>query len=162
VEYDPASITFGYATHAAQVAVDLDTGKVTVEDYWVVHDSGVVVNPLVGDGQIIGGVAMGIGSALLEEATFSPEGQPTATTYLDYILPVSEDVPELVLDHVVTPSQLTPGGFKGIGESGTIPPPAAIANAVAAAVPEIAGEVVAIPLSPTRVWTMLAGVGLTR
>ncbi|GAB7002592.1 xanthine dehydrogenase family protein molybdopterin-binding subunit [Nocardioides sp. AN3] len=162
VEYDPASITFGYATHAAQVAVDLDTGKVDIEDYWVVHDSGVVVNPLVGDGQIIGGVAMGIGAALLEESTFSPDGQPTATTYLDYIVPISEDVPDLVLDHIVTPSELTPGGFKGIGESGTIPPPAAIANAVAAAVPEIAAQVVAIPLSPTRVWSMLDAAGLTR
>lgn len=162
VEYDPASITFGYATHAAQVAVDLDTGIVAVEDYWVAHDSGVVVNPLVADGQIIGGVAMGIGSALLEEATMSEEGQPTTTTYLDYIVPLSEDVPTMVLDHIVTPSQLTPGGFKGLGESGTIPPPAAIANALANAVPEIAEELVAIPFSPSRVWTMLDRAGLTR
>lgn len=161
-EYDPPSITFGYATHAAQVAVDLDTGKVSVEDYWVVHDSGVVVNPLIADGQTIGGVAMGIGSALLEEATFTADGQPTATTYLDYVVPLSEDVPDLVLDHIVTPSEITPGGFKGLGESGTIPPPAAIANAIAAAVPEIASGVVAIPLSPTRVWTMLDAAGLTR
>jgi carbon-monoxide dehydrogenase large subunit len=162
VEYDPASITFGYATHAAQVAVDLDTGKVSVEDYWVVHDSGVVVNPLVADGQIIGGVAMGLGSALHEEATFDDQGQPTATTYLDYVVPVSEDMPDIVLDHIVTPSQLTPGGFKGLGESGTIPPPAAIANAVAAAVPEIAEQLVTLPLSPTRVWDLLDKAGLTR
>ncbi|WP_327579030.1 xanthine dehydrogenase family protein molybdopterin-binding subunit [Streptomyces sp. NBC_00145] len=160
-EYDPENITFGYATHGAQVAVDLDTGKVAVEDYWVVHDAGVVVNPLVADGQIIGGVAQGIGSALLEEATFSEDGQPTATTYLDYVLPVSEDVPHVVIEHVVTPSQVTPGGFKGLGESGIIPPPAAIVNAVAAAVPEIAEQLVTLPLSQTRMWTLLDKAGLT-
>lgn len=161
-DYDPAGITFGYATHGAQVAVDLDTGKVEVEDYWLVHDSGVVVNPQVAEGQLIGGVAMGLGGALLEQATFSPEGQPTATTYLDYIVPLSEDVPDIDIEHVVTPSQITPGGFKGLGESGTIPPPAAIGNAVAAAVPEIAEHLVSMPLSPSAIWTLLDEAGLTR
>lgn len=88
------------------------------------------------------------GGALLEQATFSPDGQPTATTYLDYIVPLSEDVPDIDIEHVVTPSQITPGGFKGLGESGTIPPPAAIGNAVATAVPEIAEHLVSMPLSP--------------
>ncbi len=162
VDYDPAGITFGYATHGAQVAVDLDTGKVRVEDYWVVHDSGVVVNPLIAEGQTYGGVTMGLGGALHEQCTFSEEGQPTATTYLDYIVPLSEDVPDIVIEHVETPSQITPGGFKGLGESGTIPPPAAIANAVAAAVPEIAEHLVTTPLSPTHIWTLLDQAGLTR
>lgn len=161
-EYDPASITYGYATHAAQVAVDLDTGKVRLEKYWLVHDAGTTVNPLLVNGQMIGGVAMGIGSALLEEAPYSDAGQPLATTYLDYNLPMSEDVPDIEMAHFESPSPITPGGFKGVGESGTIPPPAAIVNAVAAAVPEIAADLSFLPVSPTRIWGLLDKAGLTR
>ncbi|MBN9747990.1 carbon monoxide dehydrogenase [Amycolatopsis sp. A1MSW2902] len=162
VEFDPASITFGYATHGAQVAVDLDTGQTKVEDYWIVHDSGVIVNPAVAEGQMLGGFAMGLGSALHEQVTYDPNGQPTATTYLDYLVPLSEDVPDVVLEHVETPSGLIPGGFKGLGESGTIPPPAAIGNAVAAAVPEIAERITTTPLHPSRVWSWLDDAKLTR
>lgn len=161
VDYDPAGITFGYATHGAQVAVDLDTGKIMVEDYWLVHDSGVVVNPLVAEGQLLGGIAMGLGGVLHEHATYSDTGQPTAATYLDYIVPLSEDVPSIEIEHVVTPSAITPGGFKGLGESGTIPPPATIGNAVANAVPEIAESLVTLPLSPSDIWTLLQQKGLT-
>lgn len=160
LEFDPPSITFGYATHGAQVAVDLDTGKIKVEDYWVVHDSGVIVNPMIAEGQMLGGLTMGLGSALHEQITYDPNGQPTSATYLDYIVPLSEDVPDVVLEHVETPSQLIPGGFKGLGESGTIPPPAAIGNAVAAAIPEIAEHIITTPLHPSRVWTMIADAGL--
>lgn len=161
-EFDPPSITYGYATHGAQVAVDLDTGKVTVEDYWLSHDAGVVVNPLIAEGQMVGGVAMGIGAALLEQVAYSPYGQPITATYLDYLLPLSEDVPDVAQEHLETPSELIPGGFKGLGESGIIPPPAAIANAVAAAVPEIADRLIALPMSPSAVWTLLDEAGLTR
>ncbi|WP_168701211.1 xanthine dehydrogenase family protein molybdopterin-binding subunit [Gordonia paraffinivorans] len=161
-EYDPPSITYGYATHAAQVAVDLDTGKVDVEAYWLVHDAGVLVNPLIVEGQIAGGVAMGFGTALLEEVVYSDAGQPLTTTYLDYLLPASEDVPDIEMEHTVHPSAITPGGFKGVGESGTIPAPAAIANAVANAVPEIAENLVSLPMSPSRVWTLLDKAGLAR
>ena len=162
VDYDPPSITFGYATHGAQVSVDLDTAQITVEDYWVVHDSGVIVNPLIADGQFYGGVTMGLGAALYEQATVAPDGQPTATTYREYTVPLSADVPDIVLEHVETPSQITPGGFKGLGESGIIPPPAAIGNALAAAIPEIAEYLVDIPLTPVKVWAMLDKAGLTR
>ena len=161
-EYDPPSITYGYATHAAQVAVDLDTGKVTIEAYWLVHDAGVLVNPMIVEGQIVGGVAMGIGSALLEEVVYSEAGQPLTTTYLDYILPASEDIPDIEMDHMVHPSPFTPGGFKGAGESGTIPSPGAIAHAVATAAPEIAEDLVFLPMSPSRIWTLLDKAGLTR
>lgn len=161
VDFDPPGITFGYATHGAQVAVDLGTGTVKVERYWIVHDSGVIVNPMIADGQMYGGVAMGIGAALHEQCTFDENGQPTATTYLDYILPVSEDIPDITIEHLCTPSHLIPGGFKGLGESGTIPPPAVIGNAVAAAVPEIADKLTCTPLTPDRVWGLLAEAGLT-
>lgn len=161
-EYDPASITYAYATHGALVAVDLDTGKVSLESYWLAHDAGTLVNPMIVDGQMVGGAAQGIGAALLEEAVYSGDGQPTTTTYLDYNLPVSEDIPDIEIDHLVTPSAITPGGFKGVGEGGTIPPTAAVANAVAAAVPEIAEQVTSIPLTPSRVWGLLDQAGLTR
>lgn len=161
-EFDPPSIAYGYATHAASVAVDLDTGQVSVEKFWLVHDAGVLVNPKIVEGQIVGGVAMGIGSALLEEAVYSDDGQPLATTYLDYCLPMSQDVPDVDMEHLVHPTPLNPGGFKGAGESGTIPSLAAVVNAVAAAVPEIAEDLTAVPLSPSRVWTLLNRRGLTR
>jgi carbon-monoxide dehydrogenase large subunit len=161
VDFDPPGITFGYATHGALVAVDLDSGKISVEDYWVVHDSGVIVNPMIAEGQMHGGVAMGLGAALYEQCTFDENGQPTATTYLDYILPTSEDIPDITIEHLCTPSEVIPGGFKGLGESGTIPPPAVIGNALAAAVPEIAEEVTSTPLTASRVWTMLDDAGLT-
>jgi carbon-monoxide dehydrogenase large subunit len=159
-EYDPASITFGYATHGAQVSVDLETGVVRVEDYWVVKDAGVVVNPLIVEGQTVGGIAMGVGAALLEEVAYTDGGQPMTSTLIDYLLPLSEDVPDITIESLCTPSTITPGGFKGVGEGGTIPPPAAIANAVAAAVPEIAERVNDIPLSPKRIWTLLDDAGL--
>ncbi|SHK38003.1 hypothetical protein SAMN05443637_105245 [Pseudonocardia thermophila] len=101
-------------------------------------------------------------AALLEQVAYSPYGQPITATYLDYLLPLSEDVPDVAQEHLETPSELIPGGFQGLGESGIIPPPAAIANAVAAAVPEIADRLTALPMSPSAVWTLLDEAGLTR
>lgn len=161
VSFDPPGIAYAYSAHGAAVAVDLDTGKVAVEDYWTVNDSGVLVNPLIADGQIIGAIAQGLGIALLEEAAFDPEtGQPMATSYLDYVIPLSEDVPDITIEHHVTPSPIITGGFKGVGESGIQPPPATVANAVANAVPEIAAGLTATPLSPSRIWTLLEDAGL--
>ena len=158
--YDPAGIAYSYATHAAAVAVDVDTGVVEIEGYWVVHDCGTVVNPMIADGQIQGGVAQGIGVALYEEVVYQDDGQPAISTYMDYLLPLATDVPDVTLDHFETPSPHTPGGMKGLGEGGLIPTPAAIANAVCAAVPEIAEAVTETPLSPSRVWTLLHAAGL--
>ncbi|MFI7133302.1 xanthine dehydrogenase family protein molybdopterin-binding subunit [Nonomuraea sp. NPDC050153] len=153
VTYDPDAYTFAYGAHAAAVAVDPETGAVEVERYWVVNDAGVLVNPAVVEGQIRGGVAQGIGQALTEEIVYTPEGQPLT----DYFLPTTREVPDIEVVMLETPSPLTPGGMKGVGESGTIGPPAAIANAVAAALPEIAGRVTDVPLTPSYVWSLLAG-----
>lgn len=162
VSFDPPGIAYAYSAHGAAVAVDLDTGKVAVEDYWTVNDSGVLVNPLIADGQIVGGIAQGLGIALLEEAAYDPEtGQPVATTYLDYVMPVSEDMPNVTIEHMETPSPHVTGGFKGVGESGIQPPAATIGNAIANAVPEIAAGLVATPMSPSRIWTLLAAAELT-
>jgi carbon-monoxide dehydrogenase large subunit len=153
--HDPAGISYSYATHAAAVAVDADTGHVEVERLIVVHDCGTVVNPMVVDGQVHGGVAQGIGCALLEEVLHDDDGNPVTTTLMDYLLPTSADVPDVEVEHIETPSPTTPGGMKGMGEGGTIGSVAAIGNAVADAVPEIAQLVTETPITPLRVWTWL-------
>ena len=113
--YDPPDITYSYATHAAQVAVDVETGIIEIERYVVAHDCGVVVNPMIADGQIQGGVAQGLGIATLEEVAYDEDGQPSVSTYLDYLLPLSNDVPTVEIRHLETPSPHTPGGMKGLG-----------------------------------------------
>jgi carbon-monoxide dehydrogenase large subunit len=158
--HDPTNIAYSYATHAAEVTVDLDTGKVDVHNYWVCHDAGTVINPTIVDGQVMGGVAQGIGMALHEKVAYGDGAQPTTTSFLDYLLPLTGDVPDLTLFHTEHPSPHTPGGMKGAGEGGLIPAPAAIANAVANAVPEIAGEIVETPLSPHAVWELVHRAGL--
>lgn len=159
---DPTNIAYSYATHAAEVTVDLDTGKVQIHNYWVCHDAGTVINPTIVDGQVMGGVAQGIGMALHEEVTYGEGAQPTTTSFLDYRMPLTGDVPDLTLFHTEHPSPHTPGGMKGAGEGGLIPAPAAVANAVANAVPEIAGDILQTPLSPFAVWEMINRAGLHR
>lgn len=153
--YDPAGISYSYATHIADVAVDTETGIVDVEGYWVAHDCGTIVNPMIVDGQVCGGVAQGIGIALLEEATYGEENQPLMGTYMDYMLPLTTDVPDIVVTHLIHPSPNTPGGMKGLGEGGTIGAPAAIGNAIANAVPEIAERITGTPVTPAVIWSLL-------
>lgn len=141
--YDPPAYLYSSAAHAAAVAVDPDTGDVEIEGYWVVNDAGVLVNPAIVEGQIRGAVVQGIGMALYEQVVYTPEGQPAA----GYDLPTAREAPDITIVHQRTPS-LTPGGTKGVGESGTISSPAAIGNAVAAALPEIADRITATPLTP--------------
>ncbi|HEX4815935.1 MAG TPA: xanthine dehydrogenase family protein molybdopterin-binding subunit [Nonomuraea sp.] len=154
VSYDPAQYTYAYGAHAAAVAVDPETGAVEVERYWVVNDAGVLVNPAVAEGQIHGGVAQGLGEALTEEIVYSEDGQPIT----DYLLPTTREIPDIEVVMLQTPSPITPGGMKGVGEAGTIGPPAAVANAVAAALPEIADRVTDVPLTPSAVWSLLSDV----
>lgn len=148
--------TFSYATHAALVAVDPDFGSVEILDYVVVEDGGTLVNPMIVDGQILGGVAQGIGTALYEESPYSTEGQPLASTFVDYILPGPCEVPEVRIVHMETPSPFTAHGIKGIGEGGAIAPPAAIANAVNDALRSRGAEVAETPMTPHRVTAALA------
>ncbi|MCX4966988.1 xanthine dehydrogenase family protein molybdopterin-binding subunit [Streptomyces sp. NBC_00654] len=162
VDFDPPQLTFAHGAHAAEVTVDLGTGRITVEGYWAVHDSGVVVNPLIAHGQITGGIVQGLGQALTEEATADAEGIPTTRSFREYTLPAAQDVPrDLVVEHTCTPSTAIPGGFKGLGEGGIILPPAAVACAVAAAVPEIAHTLTSLPLTPPRVRAALRAAGIT-
>jgi aerobic carbon-monoxide dehydrogenase large subunit len=151
--------TFSYACHAALVAVDVETGGVELLDYAVVEDGGKLINPMIVDGQIHGGIAQGIGTALYEEMPFDPEGQPLACTFADYLLPGASEVPAIGIEHMETPSPYTEFGQKGIGESGAIGAPAAIANAVNDALRGLGVEIGELPITPNRLFTAIASSG---
>ena len=148
--------TFSYSTHAVIVAVDTDVGSVELLDYVIVEDGGTLINPMIVDGQIYGGLAQGIGTALFEEVPYDAGGQPLASTLADYILPGPTEVPEPRLIHMETLSPNTEFGVKGIGESGAIGPPAAIANAINDALKQFGAEVSEVPVTPAR---LLASLG---
>ncbi|WP_396333838.1 xanthine dehydrogenase family protein molybdopterin-binding subunit [Burkholderia anthina] len=148
--------TFGYGAHAVVVAVDPEIGDVEILDYVIVEDGGKLVNPMVVDGQIYGGTAQGIGTALYEEMAFDASGQPLASTFADYLLPGPTEVPEPRLIHMETVSPYTRFGVKGVGESGAIPPPAAIANAVNDALRPLGAELMISPITPRRVLEAIA------
>jgi carbon-monoxide dehydrogenase large subunit len=145
--YDPPTASYSNATHVAVVAVDESTGQVAVEGYWVVHDCGRLINPMIVDGQIQGGVAQGLGEALMEAIEFSEEGQPLTATLLDYVLPTSVDVPDIVIEHIETPSTTTEGGIKGAGEGGVIGAVPAIALAVGDALRRYRPVINRVPLT---------------
>ena len=148
---DPDTGTHSYACHAAIVRVDTQTGVAAIEDYVIVEDGGTLVNPMIVDGQVIGGLAQGIGTALYEEMPFDGDGQPLAATLADYLLPGAGEVPDVRLDHMETPSPWTTFGQKGIGESGAIGPPACIVNAINDALAPLGAEITDLPASPQRV-----------
>lgn len=139
------------ATHAAVVAVDPGTGIVEILDYVIAEDAGTLINPMIVDGQIIGGAAQGVGSALFEEARFSADGQPLDSTLADYLLPGASEMPDVRLLHMETPSPYTTFGQKGVGEGGAIGPGAAIVNAINDALRPLGAELCEIPATPRRV-----------
>jgi len=143
--------TFSYACHAVAVAVDPGTGHTDILDYVICEDGGTLINPMVVDGQICGGTAQGIGTALYEEMPYDLEGQPLASTLADYLLPGPTEVPAPRILHMETPSPYTEFGQKGIGEGGAIAPPAAIVNAINDALKDLGVEITSSPASPRRV-----------
>lgn len=148
---------FSYASHAAVVAVDTELGHVEILDYVIAEDCGTLVNPMVADGQMLGGAAQGIGTALYEESPYDANGQPLASTFADYLLPGPTEIPAMRIFHMETPSPYTAYGIKGMGEGGAIAPPAAIFNAVNDALRGLGVEVTETPLTPRRLLTALAG-----
>jgi carbon-monoxide dehydrogenase large subunit len=151
--YEPQISTgvFSYATHGAVVAVDPETGFIELLDFAVAEDCGTMVNPMIVEGQIRGGVAQGIGTALYEEIPYDAQGQPLAITFADYLMPGAAELPAIKIGHMHTPASATEYGMKGMGEGGAVAPPAAIANAVRDALASIGGEVNETPLTPARV-----------
>ncbi len=142
---------FAYGTHAVAVAVDPDSGVVELLDYVVAEDCGTMINPMIVDGQVQGGIAQGIGTALYEEIPFDELGQPLATTFGDYMVPCAPEIPDVRLAHLMSPALATEYGVKGLGEGGAIAPPAAIANAVTDAFRSIGASFNETPLTPRRV-----------
>ncbi len=147
--HDPG--VFAYSAHAALVAVDPDTGAVEVLDYAIVADCGTRVNPLLVEGQVLGGFSNGLGNALYEESSYDSSGNPTATTLADYTAPTAPSVPFVKLDFIETPSPFSAFGMKGIGENGAIGPPAAIVNAVNDALRPLGAAVFETPVTAHRV-----------
>jgi carbon-monoxide dehydrogenase large subunit len=131
-------------------------GNVELLDYVIAEDGGTLINPMVVDGQIYGGAAQGIGTALYEEMPYDGAGQPLASTLADYMLPGATEVPAVRIVHMETPSPYTAFGQKGIGEGGAIAPPAAIVNAVNDALAELGVELTETPVTPRRVLAALA------
>lgn len=155
----PDGGTFSYACHACAVEVDTATGRVTLLDYAICEDGGVLLNPMVVEGQLLGGLAQGIGTALYEEMPFDEQGQPLAATLADYIVPGAGEMPPLKIDHMETPSPNSKFGQKGIGEGGAIAPPAAIVNAINDALAPLGAELTSIPATPERVLRALRAAG---
>ena len=154
-----APISFG--AHAVVVEVDRETGDVKILRYVGVHDCGLIINPKLVEGQIIGGIAQGIGQALSEGMVYSEEGQPLTGSLLDYAIPKAPDLPDLILDTLETPSPTNPLGAKGIGSVSTVPPPAALANAVVDALSGFGVRHLDTPLTPERIWSAMQGVGVS-
>jgi aerobic carbon-monoxide dehydrogenase large subunit len=149
-DYDPAG-TFSNACHVAIVAVDTETGHVALEKYLVVEDAGRIINPMIADGQVHGGVAQGIGNALLEEIIYDATGNIQTATLADYMPPTAREIPHLELHHIETPTDATITGAKGLGEGGTIGAPAAILNAVNDALAPFGVSIDEIPATPQRI-----------
>jgi carbon-monoxide dehydrogenase large subunit len=152
--YDPPALAIAYGCVVAEVAVDLDTGKVTVERIVFGHDCGVQINPAIVEGQVIGGLAQALGATLFEEVRYDADARPLTLSLQDYLLPLASDVPHVELVHFETPTPFSPIGAKGVGESGTIGVPAAITNAVQNAL-GTALPLVALPLTGERVLATL-------
>jgi len=149
--FEPPTVTWSYAAHAAVVEVDAETGHVRIENYAITHDCGVVVNPMLVEGQVVGGAVQGIGGALFEHIHYDATGQPLTTTLAEYMLPTAGEMPRLQLAHQHSPSPRNPFGVKGVGEGGPIAPPAAIANAVADALRPLKVEFNATPIAPHQI-----------
>jgi carbon-monoxide dehydrogenase large subunit len=151
-----AVATWANATHVAIVEVDVETGRVEVLDYVAVHDCGPLVNPPIVEGQIRGGIAQEIGGTLFEHMPYSDDGQPLAASLMDYLIPTAVEIPDVVVEHLESPSPNMPLGLKGAGEGGTIGPPAAVTNAVAAALAEYGVEIDTLPLTPPKILAMIS------
>lgn len=159
--FAPASGATASGAHAMIVEVDPETMQPTIRRYCVVHDCGTVINPLIVEGQVQGGVAQGIGNAFYEKLVFDGEGQLLTASLADYLLPTALDVPRMELDHEVTPSPLNPMGTKGVGEAGAIPVGPLFAQALEDALqaPVAGWEILEIPLSPSRLWELSQEAG---
>jgi aerobic carbon-monoxide dehydrogenase large subunit len=152
--YTAPPVTFANACHSCVVEVDRETGLVHILRYVVTEDCGTIINPMIVDGQIAGGVAQGIGGALYEHIVYDPDGNPLVTTFMDYLLPTAAEIPLIEIGHVETPAN-NPGGHKGVGEGGAIGSPACVFNAVADALALVGVHITDQPCGPRQVLAAL-------
>ncbi len=157
--YDPFFGTTTSSTHLAMVEIDPGTCSIAVKKYVVAEDCGRVINPLIVDGQVHGGVAQGIAAALFEEIVYDAEGQLLTASLVDYCVPAAPEIPSIAALHVESESPSTLGGFRGMGEGGTIGAPAAVANAVADALAPLGIEIHELPVTPERLYRLLEAAG---
>jgi carbon-monoxide dehydrogenase large subunit len=150
--YDPLNFSFPAGTHIAEVEIDPETGEIEVVNYAAVDDFGTVVNPMVVEGQVHGGIAQGLGQAMLENAVYDDEGQLISGSYMDYTMPRADNMPDLKLGFAGVPSPLNPLGVKGCGEAGAIASPAALMNAVIDALSPLGVKDMDMPATPQRIW----------
>jgi carbon-monoxide dehydrogenase large subunit len=150
--FEPSNFTFPFGTHICAVDVDRDTGRVTIKKYVAVDDCGPLINPLLVEGQVQGGIAHSIGQVLFEQTIYDENGQLLTGEFMDYAIPRASDIPDYVLGHTVTPSPVNPLGVKGVGEAGTIGSTPAIANAVLDALQPLGITHLDLPMTPERVW----------
>jgi carbon-monoxide dehydrogenase large subunit len=162
--FTPEQSTYSNGTHVAEVEVDIETGQVTVTRYLVMHDCGTVINPMVVEGQIVGGVIHGIGNAFFERMLYDDGAQPQSTNFAEYLLPLATDAPNVEVMHMETPSPLNPLGLKGAGEGGTIAAIAALLSAVENALEPFGVHIAEAPITPQRIVELLgeAARGRTR
>ncbi|MEH1128755.1 xanthine dehydrogenase family protein molybdopterin-binding subunit [Micromonospora sp. CPCC 206061] len=155
--YDPGNFSFPHGTHLCATEVDTETGRVTIRSYVAVDDVGRVINPLIVEGQVHGGVAQGIAQALFEEAVYDSEGNLLTGTFIDYTVPSAVDLPDIVSDRNETPAPDHPLGAKGVGEAGTIASTPAVINAIVDALRPYGVRDIRMPATPERVWQALQG-----
>jgi carbon-monoxide dehydrogenase large subunit len=156
VDFQTAALTYTNGTHVAEAEVDPDTGAVKLTRYIVVHDCGRMINPMMVEGQVLGGVVHGIGATLLEWMRYDERGQPTSVTYADYLLPTCDVVPRIEIHHMESPSPLNPLGVKGAAESGTIGAPSVIISAIEDALRPLPIRIRDLPLTPAKLRALIA------
>ena len=155
INFEVDSISYCNGSHACEVLVDPETGAVEIARYVVVHDCGRMINPTLVEGQIIGGVAHGIGNALMERMVYDPDGQPLTANYGEYLLPTAPEIPRIEIFHMESPTPLNPLGVKGTGESGTVPAAACIVSAIEDALAPLDFRIREAPITPMRIMELL-------
>jgi carbon-monoxide dehydrogenase large subunit len=150
--YDPVNFSFPHGTHLCAMEVDTETGQSTMRKYVCVDDIGQIINPLIVEGQVHGGLVQGIAQALFEDAVFDEQGTLVSGSFVDYTLPTSADTISFVTDHTTSPSTTNTLGTKGVGEAGTIASTPAVVNAVIDAVRHLGVSDITMPCTPERVW----------
>jgi carbon-monoxide dehydrogenase large subunit len=155
----PSALTYGGGSHAVEVEVDVETGGVRILRYVIVNDSGRIINPMIAEGQIVGGAAHALGNALYEWMGYDDGAQPVTTTFADYLLPSATEVPRIEVKFAEFPSPLNPLGVKGVGESGCVPAAAAIVSAVEHALAPFGVRITEYPMTPARLFRLMSETG---